>query len=70
MNVADVKDYLKRVGATSFTPGQSQKIVKAKTKAAATPKVAKLKDLKAQPAVKEVVEEVMEVTEVTDKETA
>jgi hypothetical protein len=72
MNVADVKDYLKRVGATSFTPGQSQKIVKAKTKAAPAPapKVAKLKDLKAEPVAKEVTEEVMEVTEVTDKETA
>jgi hypothetical protein len=70
MNVADVKDYLKRVGATSFTPGQSQKIVKAKTKAAPAPKVAKLKDLKAQPVADEVVEEVMEVTEVTEKAVA
>jgi hypothetical protein len=61
---------LKRIGATSFTPGQSQKIVKAKTKAAPAPKVAKLKDLKAEPVAEEVTEEVMEVTEVTDKETA
>ncbi len=70
VNVAEVKDYLKRIGATSFTPGQSQKIVKAKTKTAAAPKVAKLKDLKAEPVAEEVTEEVMEVTEVTDKETA
>ncbi len=70
MNVADVKDYLKRVGASSFTPGQSQKIVKAKTKTAPAAKVTKLKDLQAQPAVEEVTEEVMEVTEVTDKEVA
>lgn len=70
MNVADVKDYLKRVGATSFTPGQSQKIVKAKTKAAPAPKVAKLKDLKAEPVTEEVTEEVMEVTEVTEKAVA
>jgi hypothetical protein len=70
VNVADVKDYLKRIGASSFTPGQSQKIVKAKTKAAPAPKVTKLKDLKAQPAVEQVTEEVMEVTEVTEKEVA
>jgi hypothetical protein len=69
MNVDDVKDYLKRVGATSFTPGQSQKIVKAKTKVAVAP-VAKLKDLKAQPVAKEATEEVMEVTEVTNQEVA
>ena len=66
VNVAEVKDYLKRIGATSFTPGQSQKIVKAKTKTAAAPKVAKLKDLKAEPVSNEVVEEVMEVTEVVE----
>ena len=66
VNVAEVKDYLKRIGATSFTPGQSQKIVKAKTKAAPAPKVAKLKDLKAEPVSNEVVEEVMEVTEVVE----
>ena len=70
VNVADVKDYLKRIGATSFTPGQSQKIVKAKTKAAPAPKVAKLKDLKAAPVADEVTEEVMEVTEVTENEAA
>ena len=70
VNVAEVKDYLKRVGANTFTPGQSQKIVKAKTKAAPAPKVAKLKDLKAAPVADEVTEEVMEVTEVTDKEVA
>lgn len=70
VNVADVKDYLKRVGATSFTPGQTQKIVKAKTKTAPAAKVTKLKDLKAQPASEEVTEEVMEVTEVTDQEVA
>ncbi len=68
INVADVKDYLKRVGATSFTPGQSQKIVKAKTKAAPAPKVAKLKDLKAEPVaeVTETTENEMVVTEVTE----
>lgn len=66
VNVAEVKDYLKRIGATSFTPGQSQKIVKAKTKVAPAPKVAKLKDLKATPVADEVVEEVMEVTEVVE----
>ena len=66
VNVAEVKDYLKRIGASSFTPGQSQKIVKAKTKTAAAPKVSKLKDLKAAPVADEVVEEVMEVTEVVE----
>jgi len=68
INVDEVKDYLKRVGATSFTPGQSQKIVKAKTKAAPAPKVAKLKDLKAEPVaeVTETTEDEMVVTEVTE----
>ncbi len=68
INVDEVKDYLKRVGATSFTPGQSQKIVKAKTKAAPAPKVAKLKDLKAEPVaeVTETTENEMVVTEVTE----
>jgi hypothetical protein len=69
VNVADVKKYLKDIGSTSFTPGQSQKIVKwRKTKAAAAPKVAKLKDLKAESVTKAVTEEVMKVTEVTEKE--
>ena len=71
INVDEVKEYLKRTGvsAASFTPGQSTKIVKAKTKTQAAP-VQKLEDLKAEP-VAEVVEdtaEEFEVTEITDKE--
>jgi len=73
VNVDEMKSYLKRIGASSFTPGQSQKIVKAKkakTKAAFKPKVAKLNELKAVPVVNKVKEEVMEVTEVTEKQAA
>jgi len=70
VNVDEMKSYLRRIGASSFTPGQSQKIVRAKTKAAVKPKVAKLNELKAVPVVNKVKEEVMEVTEVTEKQAA
>jgi len=70
VNVDEMKSYLRRIGASSFTPGQSQKIVRAKTKAAVEPKVAKLNELKAVPVVNKVKEEVMEVTEVTEKQAA
>jgi len=70
VNVDEMKSYLKRIGASSFAPGQSQKIVRAKTKAAVEPKVAKLNELKAVPVVNKVKEEVMEVTEVTEKQAA
>jgi len=73
VNVDEMKSYLKRIGASSFTPGQSQKIVKAKkakTTVAPKPKVAKLNELKAVPVVNKVKEEVMEVTEVTEKQAA
>jgi len=73
VNVDEMKSYLKRIGASSFTPGQSQKIVKAKkakTQVAPKPKVAKLNELKAVPVVNKVKEEVMEVTEVTEKQAA
>jgi hypothetical protein len=70
VNVDEVKEYLKRTGvsASGFTPGQSTKIVKAKTK---TAPVQKLQDLKAEPVADVVAEDVtedFEVTEITDKE--
>jgi len=70
VNVDEMKSYLKRIGASTFTPGQSQKTFRAKTKAAVKPKVAKLNELKAVPVVNKVKEEVMEVTEVTEKQAA
>lgn len=66
VNVAEVKEYLKRNGVTAASLGQGNKITKAKTKKTTAP-VAKLADLKAKP-VKEVTEEVLEVTEVTEQE--
>ena len=46
INVADVKKYMDRVGATGFVPGQSEK-------KPSVAKIAKLKDLAAKPAKKQ-----------------
>lgn len=46
MNVADVKKYMDRVGATGFVPGQIEK-------KPSVAKIAKLKDLAAKPAKKQ-----------------
>jgi len=76
VNVDEVKSYLKRTGvsASGFTPGQSTKIVKAKTKSKvkAVAPVQKLEELKVQPVVDSAVDDSdeFEVTEITNKEAA
>lgn len=70
MNIADVKQYMNRLGITNsgFTPNQTQTVVVAKTKIVKASKVTKLKDLAATPIVTptvEVVENKLEVTEIT-----
>jgi hypothetical protein len=71
MNVDEMKKYLDRNGVTKsgFKPGQSTKIVKAKTK---TAPVVKLKDLKAEPVADKVIDttEDFVVTEITPTQTA
>ena len=71
MNVDEMKKYLDRNGVSKsgFKPGQSTKIVKAKTK---TAPVAKLKDLKAEPVADEVIDTTddLVVTEITPTQTA